>query len=663
MIFPDPADIVDGEEVTNPSTGVIYVYDEATNSWNIKMQDPVDTSEYATVAYSDEEDAKLRALIEANTAQIEEWANSISSGSYEWHATVSEVGQVASIPSTQGNWSVVTKIAFDPTPIGIGAVSVANMSIGDIITFTSPSDDDYATFEITGTDSVASTIDVTVIDSQGGPAYGATIMVKHYPQIDTSNFVTNVEFNTAVGDLQDQIDALPEPGADVDHNHPDYSLTTHTHGYSPLDHNHGGDYSEIDHDHDDIKQGLENLNESVAELFKAKPVILKYQASLPLQDGDFTILGQNGLSITNFADAKSIVWNQSNHDVVEFIRAGYLRQTIKMNEIGDPESWMIAELEFIDPVSGDWTISPWYQSGTATGSAEYVFELLPPYTDVVDLQSQINTNQDRIVAIETELEALALTREVGEWELVSYLDFDVRGSGQFMMANPSLLSSESNSITVHGTDKNGINHGFGGVEVGDYVEVVQENQTRAAGDYGLWRVIQVNGSSFELSLEQSKGSFDANQTFIIRFFYVNEAELDMAGMDARYVTKSGQQDIGAGRWYLRQQNAEGAWRSYIDIKADGKLGLYHVQNPSDDAHAVNRGYLNTELAKKADTHSHPYASSTHTHSDVASHSHNYASSTHTHAAAPIRTGTSTPGNLATGELFYNTSAKILYVGT
>ena len=536
-----------------------------TNSWNIKMQDIVDPSEYATVAYSDAEDAKLKALIDANAAQIEEWANSISSGSYTWQANAVAVGDIASVPSTQGNWSVVTKIAIEPTPIGIGGVSVANMSIGDVISFTSPDDNDYATFEIADTDSANSTIDVTVIDSEGGPAYLSTVMVKHYPQIDTSNFVTNIEFNTAVDGLQDQIDNLPSPT----HDHNDYSLTTHTHAYSPSGHDHSGEYAFVDHPHNDLELGISDLTDSVAELNKLKDYVFKASGSLPLTNasGQLVILGEDGFSIGAFNDAKSIVWDTTDNEVNTFLAAATVGQNVKIFQIEDRSSNMVAIIDSIAQ-SHDWSITPWQSNGNLVAGAEYGFELLPPYGD--ELQSQIDSNQDRIIAIETELEALALTREVGEWELVSLVDFDIRGSGQFTMSNTS-LGSNTNSITVHGTDKNGINHGFDGVEVGDYVEVVQENQTRSAGDYGLWRVTQVNGSSFELSLEQSKGSFDVNQTFIIRFFYVNEAELDMAGMDARYIKNSGSNTL----------NPNGTWRLLSNHNGGGP---YTVQKVEDNEH-------------------------------------------------------------------------------
>ena len=102
-----------------------------------------------------------------------------------------------------------------------------------------------------------------------------------------------------------------------------------------------------------------------------------------------------------------------------------------------------------------------------------------------DLQAQVDHNEDRINALEHELEALADTREVGEWELVSLLDFDVRGQGQMLLTTDDFTAS-TNTISLHSTDTEGVSHGFAKVEVGDYVEIVQEHDTRGVGDYGLY---------------------------------------------------------------------------------------------------------------------------------------------------------------------------------
>lgn len=283
-----------------------------------------------------------------------------------------------------------------------------------------------------------------------------------------------------------------------------------------------------------------------------------------------------------------------------------------------------------------------------------------------DYQAQIDHNEDRINALEHELEALADTREAGEWEYMNA--WELRGSG-FAFTTAFNFTNPTNIMEITKVDANGTTHGFSRVEVGDYVEIVQQHDTRLVADYGLYVVTQKEegGSDtfvLHLDLEQGIGAPDLNSKCLIKFFHLQD-NLDLAELDARYVGKSGNQDIQEGRWYLRQKNAAGQWRSYIDIKADGKLGLYHVQNPNDDQHAVNRGYLNTELAKKADTHSHPYASSTHTHSYASTghkHDSDYASSNHTHSVI-FRSGTSTNPSLSKGEPFLNTTYKVIYVGT
>ena len=219
---------------------------------------------------------------------------------------------------------------------------------------------------------------------------------------------------------------------------------------------------------------------------------------------------------------------------------------------------------------------------------------------VEPLVGQIEHNEDRINALEHELEAIADTKEAGEWEMVSPLDFDVRGTGQMTLSTDDFTAS-NNTLTLHQTDKNGLSHGFSGVEVGDLVEVVQEHIARSTGDYGLYEVKSVNGMSFTLTLQQGKGTADLNTNFFVKFFHLSEG-IDIAELDARYSQK---------------------------------------------------------------THSHSYASTNHTHSQYAqsSHSHSdYASSSHSHSTI-FRNGTTTNPSLSKGEPYLNTSQKVVYVGT
>ena len=204
-----------------------------------------------------------------------------------------------------------------------------------------------------------------------------------------------------------------------------------------------------------------------------------------------------------------------------------------------------------------------------------------------DLQAQVDHNEDRINALEHELEALADTKEAGEWEFVSLLDFDVRGQGQMLLTTDDFTQTNQ-SLSLHSTDTEGVSHGFSRVEVGDYVEIVEEHKTRGVGDYGLYVVKGKNGNDFDLELEQGQGTATYKSHFIVKFFHLND-NLDLTDLDARYALS----------------------------------GHSHSSVPS---------------------HTHNYASSTHTHSSVPSHTHNYASSSHTHSGMGLvktRHGTKT----------------------
>jgi len=217
-----------------------------------------------------------------------------------------------------------------------------------------------------------------------------------------------------------------------------------------------------------------------------------------------------------------------------------------------------------------------------------------------DMMGHIEHNEDRINALEHELEAIAETKETGEWELVSLIDFDIRGSGQMTLGNTDFTATD-NDLTLHTTDKNGVVHGFDGVKRGDLVEIVEEHNARSTGDYGLYEVTGVNGMSFTLTLKQGMGTADLNRHYFVKFFHLSD-NVDIAELDARYAQKS------------------------------------HSHSYASTNH----------------THS-QYAQSSHSHSD-------YASSDHSHSVI-FRSGTSTNPSLSKGEPFLNTSQKVIYVGT
>ena len=138
---------------------------------------------------------------------------------------------------------------------------------------------------------------------------------------------------------------------------------------------------------------------------------------------------------------------------------------------------------------------------------------------------------------------------------------------------------------------------------------------------------------------------------------------------SEYLGKSGTQNLDNGRWLLRHPKADGSGTySYIEIDTEDNMGLYHVKYPQNSVHAANMQYVDDEVAKvdtevrklatevinKSDvTHTHNYASTNHTHSDVPSHS---------HTGSTMKSGTSSNPSLSKGEMYLNTNLKVVYVG-
>jgi hypothetical protein len=233
--------------------------------------------------------------------------------------------------------------------------------------------------------------------------------------------------------------------------------------------------------------------------------------------------------------------------------------------------------------------------------------------DAVDpLVEQVEHNEDRINALEAELEAVAETKAAGEWKLVS----TIAKAGDMSLSDTDLTTA-NNTLTLHQTDLNGVSHGFSGVEVGDLVEVLEEHEvmSRSTGDFALYEVTGVNGNSFTLELQQGRGIAELNKRFYVKFFHLSE-DVNIAELDARYAQKTHS-------------------HSYASTNHT------HSSVPS---------------------HTHNYASDTHTHSYAStSHTHNYASSSHSHSTI-FKNGTSTNPSLSKGEPYLNTSQKVVYVG-
>ena len=319
----------------------------------------------------------------------------------------------------------------------------------------------------------------------------------------------------------------------------------------------------------------------------------------------------------------------------------------------------------------------------------------------IELENHINKNEDRISALNHEVDAIAESRAGGEWILSS--NASVQGT---MALGTQDLTGLDNRIFVNVTDANGVVTNMSTIKVGDYIEILEEHDVlnRGTQDYALYRVtVAYVDNYFDVELSEGRGFADMGRRFFLKAFRMSEG-LDVAELDSRYAFKTHlhsdyiqkEADNSTYKdWLLKASGSKknpsdfassthshnhlpttagshevtqnwkivGNGKTYMNISGD-KTHIYHLETPGDRAHAANKGYVDDEVAKKADSHTHPYASSTHSHNYASSsHSHSYAASDHSHGDAIMKSGTSNNPTLAKGEMYLNTNYKVVYVGT
>ena len=138
------------------------------------------------------------------------------------------------------------------------------------------------------------------------------------------------------------------------------------------------------------------------------------------------------------------------------------------------------------------------------------------------------------------LEALLVQREAGQWKYIGFSGDNIpRNPGEFSLISEDLSATENN-ITINQTDLSDKFHGFGDVTVGDYVEIVDLDKP---DEYALFIVdSEPDGTgivSMNLKLKDKGNNFLIGTTCEIRFFQLNEQDLDLTELDARYLKLTG----------------------------------------------------------------------------------------------------------------------------
>ena len=157
------------------------------------------------------------------------------------------------------------------------------------------------------------------------------------------------------------------------------------------------------------------------------------------------------------------------------------------------------------------------------------------YVDGGDRQLQAEIDQ-----IALALETLLVQREHGQWKYIGFSGDNIpRNAGEFSLASDDLSANE-NIITLNQEDLKGITHGFGDVEVGDYVEIVDLNDPANYVLFVVTKAPEGTGiSNVEVALKDKGQNILIGETCEIRFFAVNEQDINLTDLDNRYVNKSG----------------------------------------------------------------------------------------------------------------------------
>jgi len=190
--------------------------------------------------------------------------------------------------------------------------------------------------------------------------------------------------------------------------------------------------------------------------------------------------------------------------------------------------------------------------------------------------------------LQVEVEALATTREAGRWTVLSTATAPRPGEVQFA----TWAMAARNQIVINETDLDGTVHKFAGLEVGDYVEVVQETGDRV-GVYGLHVITEDQGGEGIRTLltdpYQSNGNLSPDNTVFIKIFHANN-DLDMAELDARYAYK----DHVHSTYFPIGDWSDSEFEPYSDLKAmdDSYTLLYEA---SQKAQQLTDGAQNRRL--------------------------------------------------------------------
>jgi len=161
------------------------------------------------------------------------------------------------------------------------------------------------------------------------------------------------------------------------------------------------------------------------------------------------------------------------------------------------------------------------------------------------ISRQESKDDDRRLQAEIEqialgLETLLTQRTHGQWKYIGFSGDNIpRNAGEFALISDDLSAAE-NMLTINLTDLNGTVIGLSDVDVGDYIEIVDLDEPANYALFTCTKKPEGTGiSNIEISLKDKGQNFLVGETCEIRFFAVNEENINLSELDDRYLKLSG----------------------------------------------------------------------------------------------------------------------------
>lgn len=149
------------------------------------------------------------------------------------------------------------------------------------------------------------------------------------------------------------------------------------------------------------------------------------------------------------------------------------------------------------------------------------------------VDNNIGAFVQNLITVEEQIEIISPSRERG---LYTYTDSSVSSNGEFHLNSNSY--SASNIFNVSQTDNDGATHGYGDVEIGDQVEILEVSTPNGLlGTITAAPVISNGVVTIEFTTDRSLGNPAQGNIASLRIFKVSETDYNLQELEAKFVRK------------------------------------------------------------------------------------------------------------------------------